>query len=204
MSTNTNTTEIIIKPTISFTEYKSVCDKVVNSCFPDGIYSPEYRDLIEKYSIILAYVPNYDLGIEEINSETVDELYVKLYSPEVIGLYDAISANAISNMQCNKLIIAIDEAIEFKKNLIYKTSAYSETDMALSSLVFKLEEIVGKLGENITEENISKAMKFLTTFGENKDNFATGKIIDTLINKKIIGKEYKETKKSSKTISKTK
>lgn len=183
MSTNTT-----VKEVLTFTEYKAVCDKVANTCFPDNIYSPEYRDLIEIYSLILAYVPDYNFEFEEINNDNVDEVYTRFYSEEVSDIYNNIK----KTKQYDKLIKSIDEAIEYRKNLIYKASAYSETDIALSSFVFKLEEIIGKISENVSEENISKAIKFLTTFGENKDNFAISKIIDTLISKKVIGKEFKK------------
>lgn len=199
MINNVNTAEITIKPTISFTEYKTVCDQVVNACFSNGKYSPEFLDIMERYYTIIAYT-NCDFGIENITTDNIDELYDTLNNTEMTKIYCDITYKT----QYQSLKNAINEAIDYRKNINYKTSAYSETDLALSSFVFKLEELVGKIGENISEENISKAMKFLTAFGENKENLSASNIINTLISKKVIGKEYKETKKSNKTISKTK
>ena len=72
MSTNTNAIEITVKSTISFTEYKAVCNQVVNACFSNGEYSPEFLDIMEQYYTTIAYT-DYDFGIENITKDNIEK-----------------------------------------------------------------------------------------------------------------------------------
>lgn len=191
-----------IKSILSLSEVNAIVNSVVNACFVDGEYRPENKISAEKLSKIIVCTDYFDNS--DIEDYSLEFFYEKFFmDDEFISLVREIDTE-LNSIQNNEIKMAINEAIEYRKNILYKTSAYSETDMALSSLVAKLEEIVSKLGENISEETIDKAVKFLTNFSESKENLSASKIIDTLISKKVIDKEYKEVKKSNKTISKTK
>ena len=191
-----------IKSILSLSEVNAIVNSVVNACFVDGEYRPENRISAEKLSKIIVCTDYFDNS--DIEDYSLEFFYEKFFmDDEFISLVREIDTE-LNSIQNNEIKTAINEKIEYRKNILYKTSAYSETDMALSSLVAKLEEIVSKLGENISEETIDKAVKFLTNFSESKENLSASKIIDTLISKKVIDKEYKEVKKSNKTISKTK
>lgn len=188
---NTTTTEITIKPTISFTEYKTVCDSVVNACFRNGEYAPEYLDMMEQYYAILAYT-DYDFGIEFINQENIDEIYSILHNEQMTEIYSEI----MGKMQFCSLKNAINEAIDYRKNLIQKSSVYSDTDIALSSLCYKLEEFVDKISNTITPEKINTAMDVLQVISENKSEFSVKNIVDVIA---TIKEKSKTTKKPGQT-----
>lgn len=191
-----------IKSVLSLSEVNAIVNSVVNACFVDGEYRPENRISAEKLSKIIVCTDYFDNS--DIEDFSLESFYEKFFiDDEFISLVREIDTE-LNSIQNNEIKTAINEAIEYRKNILYKTSAYSETDFALSSFVLKLEEIVGKLGENISEETIDKAVKFITSYFNGKDNSIVNNVIDTLISKKVIGKEYNEVKKSSKTISKTK
>lgn len=56
-------------PMNPFDEYSAIVDKVVNDCFPDGIYSPVNYELSFRTSLLIAFAPDYDLsGCENNNA----------------------------------------------------------------------------------------------------------------------------------------
>ena len=140
---------------------------MVNSCFPDGEYSPEYYDFFKRYYMISAYAPDYDFGVKEINSETVEELYSKIYDEECEALYNEITTSSMIQEQYVSLRTVIDKAIEHRKNLIYKMSAYSETDIALSSLISKLEEMIDKFSNNFNVDDIAPMIETIKSLSKN-------------------------------------
>ena len=85
-----NTTEIAIKPTISFIEYKAICDNTINAVFQNGDYLPEFLDMMTQYYTIIAYT-EYDFGIESINVENINKIYEILNSDEMIKVYTEIT-----------------------------------------------------------------------------------------------------------------
>ena len=186
-----------IKSILSLSEVNAIVNSVVNACFVDGEYRPENKISAEKLSKIIVctdYFANSD-----IEDYSLEFFYEKFFmDDEFISLVREIDVK-LNSIQNNEIKMAINEAIEYRKNILYKTSAYSETDMTLSSLVAKLEEIVSKLGENISEETIDKAVKFIMSYFNGKDNSIVNNVIDSLISKKVIGKEYKENSEPIKT-----
>lgn len=170
-----NTTEIAIKPTISFIEYKAICDNTINAVFQNGDYLPEFLDMMTQYYTIIAYT-EYDFGIESINVENINKLYEILNSDEMIKVYTEITKKP----QFCSLKYIINEKIEYRKNLNYKSSIYSDTDIALSSLCYKLEEFVDKIGNAVTPEKINTAMDVLQVVSENKGEFTVKNIVDVI------------------------
>ena len=83
---NTVDTTIEIKTVLNLTEYKAVCNQVVNACFSNGEYSPEFLDIMEQYYTTIAYT-DYDFGIENITKDNIDELYDTLNSEEMTKIY---------------------------------------------------------------------------------------------------------------------
>ena len=187
-----------IKPVLSLVDVNMIVNSVVNACFVDGEYRPENKISAEKLSKIIVCTDYF--SDSDVNDFSLETFYEKFFiDDEIIMLVKDIDKTLSSNGQNNEIKTAINEAIEYKKNILYKASAYSETDMALSSLIVKLEEIISTLGENISKEDVDKAIKFVMSYFNGKDNSIVNNVIDSLISKKIIGKEYKEANKPIKT-----
>ena len=168
------------KERLTFIEFKAFVDSIVDSCFPNGKYSPEYYDFFKRYYMVSAYVPDYDFGIDEINVDTVNDLYAKVYDDEVTALLEEIITNETFAVQIKTFAKAIDDAIEHRKNLIYKMSAYSETDIALSSLVSKLEELIDKFSNNFNVDDIAPMIETIKSLSKNAN---ISEIAQLLINK---------------------
>ena len=187
-----------IKPVLSLVDVNMIVNSVVNACFVDGEYRPENKISAEKLSKIIVCTDYF--SDSDVNDFSLETFYEKFFiDDEIIMLVKDIDKVLSSNGQNSEIKIAINEMIEYKKNILYKASAYSETDMALSSLIVKLEEIINTLGENISKEDVDKAIKFVMSYFNGKDNSIINNVIDSLISKKIIGKEYKEANKPIKT-----
>lgn len=187
-----------IKSVLSLSEVNAIVNSVVNACFVDGEYRPENRISAEKLSKIIVCTDYF--SDSDVNDFSLETFYEKFFTDdEIISLVKDIDKVLSNNGQNNEIKTAINEMIEYKKNILYKASAYSETDMALSSLIVKLEEIISTLGENISKEDVDKAIKFVMSYFNGKDNSIINNVIDSLISKKIIGKEYKEANKPIKT-----
>ena len=187
-----------IKPVLSLVDVNMIVNSVVNACFVDGEYRPENKISAEKLSKIIVCTDYF--SDSDANDFSLETFYEKFFTDdEIISLVKDIDKTLSSNGQNGEIKTAINEIIEYRKNIIYKASAYSETDMALSSLIVKLEEIISTLGENISKEDIDKAIKFVMSYFNGKDNSIINNVIDSLISKKIIGKEYKEANKPIKT-----
>ena len=177
-----------IKPVLSLVDVNMIVNSVVNACFVDGEYRPENKISAEKLSKIIVCTDYF--SDSDVNDFSLETFYEKFFiDDEIIMLVKDIDKTLSSNGQNNEIKTAINEAIEYKKNILYKASAYSETDMALSSLIVKLEEIISTLGENISKEDVDKAIKFVMSYFNGKDNSIVNNVIDSLISKKIIGKE---------------
>lgn len=187
-----------IKSVLSLSEVNAIVNSVVNACFVDGEYRPENKISAEKLSKIIVCTDYF--SDSDVNDFSLETFYEKFFTDdEIISLVKDIDKVLSNNGQNNEIKTAINEMIEYKKNILYKASAYSETDMALSSLIVKLEEIISTLGENISKEDVDKAIKFVMSYFNGKDNSIINNVIDSLISKKIIGKEYKEANKPIKT-----
>ena len=187
-----------IKPVLSLVDVNMIVNSVVNACFVDGEYRPENKISAEKLSKIIVCTDYF--SDSDVNDFSLETFYEKFFTDdEIISLVKDIDKTLSSNGQNNEIKTAINEMIEYRKNIIYKASAYSETDMALSSLIGKFEEILSTLGENISKEDVDKAIKFVMSYFNGKDNSIVNNVIDSLISKKVIGKEYKEANKPIKT-----
>ena len=187
-----------IKPVSALVDVNMIVNSVVNACFVDGEYRPENKISAEKLSKIIVCTDYF--SDSDVNDFSLETFYEKFFTDdEIISLVKDIDKTLSSNGQNNEIKTAINEMIEYRKNIIYKASAYSETDMALSSLIGKFEEILSTLGENISKEDVDKAIKFVMSYFNGKDNSIVNNVIDSLISKKVIGKEYKEANKPIKT-----
>jgi hypothetical protein len=189
-----------IKNTLTLAEYKAFVDTVVNAVFittetGEMEYHPEYKDLFTKYAII-EYFTDYDFGIEEIDFEKFYEL---CFNDE--DVQNTVYTVKIEKEQYTLLDKAISEAIEFKKNMMYKKSAYSLTDTILSTLLFKIDEIVDKIGDDYQNIDVKKLAE---TFTSIDGNLTADNVVDALAEKGFLSKPNRQTRRKNTTITKTK
>src|SRR5574344_2170247 len=100
-----------IKNTLTLAEYKAFVDTVVNSVFittetGETEYHPEYEELFNKYAIV-KYYTDYDF-----------EKFYDLCETEEVK--NAIYTVMLDNVQFVHITKAIEKAIDFKKNMLYK------------------------------------------------------------------------------------
>jgi hypothetical protein len=182
-----------IKNTLTLAEYKAFVDTVVNAVFipnetGETEYHPEYKDLFTKYAII-EYFTDYDFGAEEIDFEKFYELCF-----ENEDVQNTIYTVMIEKPQYTFIEKAINEAIEFKKNMLYKQSTYSLTDTVLAELVMKLNDIVDKIDENYGDIDMKKLAE---TFGNLGDNLSADKVVDAFAEKGFLDKPNRTTRRKN-------
>lgn len=189
-----------IKNTLTLAEYKAFVDTVVNAVFittetGETEYHPEYKDLFTRYAII-EYFTDYDFEVEEIDFEKFYEL---CFNDE--DVQNTVYTVKIEKEQYTLLDKAISEAIEFKKNMMYKKSAYSLTDTILSTLLFKIDEIVDKIGDDYQNIDVKKLAE---TFTSIDGNLSADNVVDALAEKGFLSKPNRQTRRKNATITKTK
>lgn len=180
-----------IKSTISFDEFYTIIDNVVNSCFIDGEYSSSYYELTLRVALIKAFAPDY--RVPTVTADNYNDVWETVTSKEANEILATIRQNSIYPY--------IEEAIENKVDYRIKlitSSPMSMSDIALSNLF----EVLTKKVENIdtsmlTKENMDTVINAVnaTQNGSFIESF-----VDTLLDKGILAKPKKTTKsKSTKT-----
>ena len=119
---------INIKTAISFDEYNAIIDKVVNDCFPDGVYTPANYDLSLRTALLCAFAPDFDLS----NCDDNNALWERVMSNEADEIIDYISTELSGIKQSIKR--AIWDNIDYRLKLL-ASGSMSMTDIALSTLV---------------------------------------------------------------------
>lgn len=157
-----------IKTTISFTEFKAIVDFVVDKCFDEnGNYDPTYKNFWFNYCVLNYYT---DYPLFTIPDHSIDEIFEQVYSNECIDLVKQINHDSCASY--NDMNTAIAERIEHRLNCKYKTSAYSLTDISVSSFIDKLSESLDNIGNVI---DIEKIGTWLNNFVNNLDKEDTAK-----------------------------
>ena len=114
-----------IKTAISFDEYTSAVNKVVNDCFPDGVYSPANYELSLRTTLILTFAPDFNLSDCDDNNQ----LWEKVLSDDGNEIINKIYSEASNYV--NLIKKSIWEGIEY--NIKMTTSgSMSMSDIALS------------------------------------------------------------------------
>ena len=153
---------INIKTAISFDEYNSAVNKVVNDCFPDGVYSPANYELSLRTTLILTFAPDFNLSDCDDNNQ----LWEKVLSDDGNEIMNKIYSEASNYVSLIKK--SIWEGIEY--NIKMTTSgSMSMSDIALSKLFEKLTEKVESIDTSVmTNENINALVGLANTMKSNK------------------------------------
>lgn len=175
-----------IKDKITFDEFTAVVNKVVEDSFVDGTYSPTNYKLSFKTAILLAFAPDYDLSNcadnnelwDRVTSDEAEETLRKIYS---VDIYEDVEN-------------AVKEAINFRSKLI-TSGTMSMSDIALTKLFEVLINKVESVDTNmLTKENMDVVVKAVNSI---KDDKFSENLVDTLINKGLLEKPNRSTRRNN-------
>lgn len=177
-----------IKSTISFDEFYTIIDNVVNSCFIDGEYSSSYYELTLRVALIKAFAPNYE--IPTATADNYNDVWETITSKEANEILVTIRQNSIYPY--------IEEAIENKVDYRIKlitSSPMSMSDIALSNLFDTLTEKVKNIDTSmLTKENMDTVINAVNA---TQNGSFTESLVDTLLDKGILAKPNRETRRKN-------
>lgn len=146
-----------IKTNISFDEYTAIVNKVVNDCFPNGVYTPANYQLSFMTALVVAFAPDYDLSDCKDNNS----LWCKILSEETDAIIKQIQTK--SEKIVSFIRNAVWKGIEFKIKMA-TSSPMSVSDMALSRLFESLTNKVEKIDTSVmTQKNIDRLADAVST-----------------------------------------
>ena len=177
-----------IKSTISFDEFYTIIDNVVNSCFIDGEYFSSYYELTLRVALIKAFAPDYE--IPTATADNYNDVWETVTSKEANEILVTIRQNSIYPY--------IEEAIENKVDYRIKlitSSPMSMSDIALSNLFEVFAEKVENIDTSmLTKENMDTVINAVNATQDG--NFAEN-LVDTMIGKGLLSKPNRETRRKN-------
>ena len=180
-----------IKSTISFDEFYTIIDNVVNSCFIDGEYFSSYYELTLRVALIKAFAPDYE--IPTATADNYNDVWETVTSKEANEILATIRQNSIYPY----IEEAIENKVDYKIKLI-TSSPMSMSDIALSNLFDVITKKVESIDTSIlTEENMNTVINAVNA---TQDGSFAENLVDTMLDKGLLSKPKKTTKsKSTKT-----
>lgn len=177
-----------IKSTISFDEFYTIIDNVVNSCFIDGEYFSSYYELTLRVALIKAFAPDYE--IPTATADNYNDVWESVTSKEANEILVTIRQNSIYPY--------IEEAIEHKVDYRIKlitSSPMSMSDIALSNLFEVFAEKVENIDTSmLTKENMDTVINAVNATQDG--NFAEN-LVDTMLGKGLLSKPNRETRRKN-------
>lgn len=177
-----------IKSTISFDEFYTIIDNVVNSCFIDGEYSSSYYELTLRVALIKAFAPNYE--IPTATADNYNDVWETVTSKEANEILVTIRQNSIYPY--------IEEAIENKVDYRIKlitSSPMSMSDIALSNLFDTLTEKVKNIDTSmLTKENMDTVINAVNA---TQDGNFVENLVNTMLDKGLLSKPNRETRRKN-------
>jgi len=145
-----NSIEILIKPQLTLENVIGFTNSVVESVFSEGVYTPEFKDIALKRATLFYYT---NLKVDF----NINKLCDLVNKTDIIN----IILSHIDEKQYNIVVSAINDKIEYLKNLsIHK----NETNDTFNSL---LELLYNKFS-GIDIENVTKALEKVNGITEDK------------------------------------
>lgn len=177
-----------IKSTISFDEFYTIIDNVVNSCFIDGEYFSSYYELTLRVALIKAFAPDYEIPTATANN--YNDVWETVTSKEANEILVTIRQNSIYPY--------IEEAIENKVDYRIKlitSSPMSMSDIALSNLFDTLTEKVKNIDTSmLTKENMDTVINAVNA---TQDGNFVENLVDTMLDKGLLAKPNRETRRKN-------
>ena len=177
-----------IKSTISFDEFYTIIDNVVNSCFIDGEYSSSYYELTLRVALMKAFVPEFE--IPTANADNYNDVWETVTSKKANEILMTIRQNSIYPY----IEEAIENKIDYRIKLI-TSSPMSMSDIALSNLFDTLTEKVKNIDTSmLTKENMDTVIN--ADNATQDGNFAEN-LVDTMLDKGLLAKPNRETRRKN-------
>lgn len=133
---------IEIKTAISFVEYHAIIEGVVNGCFPNGTYSPNYYEIIFRTLLLQAFAPEYEMPV--LTNDNYNDVWDRVMSDEANEIVTEIRHNRIYPY----LEEAIENAIDYRIKLL-TSGGMSMSDIALSNLFDVLAKKADEIDVNM-------------------------------------------------------
>lgn len=180
-----------IKNNISFDEYYSIINRVVNDCFVDEVYSPAMYELSLRNALISVFCPDYDLsGCEDNNT-----LWERVTTPEANEIIKNIQLLDMGSIDYHWGITeAIDKAIKHRLAMI-ESSPMSLTDIALSKLVGVITDKVDSIDTDVMNKATIEAL-ISASKESGKENFEIN-LVNAMVESGIISKPNRATRRSN-------
>ena len=177
-----------IKSTISFDEFYTIIDNVVNSCFIDGEYFSSYYELTLRVALIKAFAPDYE--IPTATADNYNDVWETVTSKEANEILVTIRQNSIYPY----IEEAIENKVQYRIKLI-TSSPMSMSDIALSNLFDILTEKVENIDTSmLTKENMDTVINAVNATQDG--NFAEN-LVDTMLGKGLLSKPNRETRRKN-------
>ena len=177
-----------IKSTISFDEFYTIIDNVVNSCFIDGEYSSSYYELTLRVALMKAFVPEFE--IPTATADNYNDVWETITSKEANEILVTIRQNSIYPY----IEEAIENKIDYRIKLI-TSSPMSMSDIALSNLFEVLTEKVENIDTStLTKENMDT---MINAVNATQDGNFVENLVDTMLDKGLLAKPNRETRRKN-------
>ena len=177
-----------IKSTISFDEFYTIIDNVVNSCFIDGEYSSSYYELTLRVTLMKAFVPEFE--IPTANADNYNDVWETVTSKKANEILMTIRQNSIYPY----IEEAIENKIDYRIKLI-TSSPMSMSDIALSNLFEVLTEKVENIDTStLTKENMDT---MINAVNATQDGNFVENLVDTMLDKGLLAKPNRETRRKN-------
>lgn len=173
--------------TLTFAEMQSFINYVVDNTL---IYGMGYKRIFIDYSVVKLY-GKVDFESDDI-AEIYDNEYEKLYNDY-----------AINKGQFVMIENAINEELDRRIKLLSASMVMSDANDAIASLATKLANFVDALGNANKNINIDsdKVNAMVDTMGKIKDNVTADNLIKAMVDNGVIkGKDKKKSTRKPKTV----
>ena len=177
-----------IKSTISFDEFYTIIDNVVNSCFIDGEYFSSYYELTLRVALIKAFAPDYE--IPTATADNYNDVWETVTSKEANEILVTIRQNSIYPY----IEEAIENKVQYRIKLI-TSSPMSMSDIALSNLFEVFAEKVENIDTSIFAKENMDAM--INAINATQDGNFAENLVDTMIGKGLLSKPNRETRRKN-------
>ena len=177
-----------IKSTISFDEFYTIIDNVVNSCFIDGEYSSSYYELTLRVALIKAFAPDYE--IPTATADNYNDVWETVTSKEANEILVTIRQNSIYPY----IEEAIENKVQYRIKLI-TSSPMSMSDIALSNLFEVFAEKVENIDTSIFAKENMDAM--INAINATQDGNFAENLVDTMLGKGLLSKPNRETRRKN-------
>ena len=177
-----------IKSTISFDEFYTIIDNVVNSCFIDGEYFSSYYELTLRVALIKAFAPDYE--IPTATADNYNDVWETVTSKEANEILATIRQNSIYPY----IEEAIENKVQYRIKLI-TSSPMSMSDIALSNLFEVFAEKVENIDTSIFAKENMDAM--INAINATQDGNFAENLVDTMIGKGLLSKPNRETRRKN-------